>query len=409
MLLNKLTGGYAGISKDAKYLIYASVFPSIAFGLIFTDISYFLTAVQEISADFAGIVISSMGISTFVASLFLGALADVYGRKKLLITGNILASLVLIVLAVTTNPILLLVAAIFEGISEAAFLSSSSALLADKVTAEKRTNAFSLYGFVQSVAFGIGSFAIPAVLIFEFFGFTNKESHILLYVSISALSLISTLIMLKVNESDRLKKSVDGIIDFFPKQSGSILLKFVITGAIIAFGAGMVVPLMTLWFNLQYGISDAISAPILGLSSLLIGLAILVAPFLAKRCGIVKAIVVTQIVSTVFMFATPLSPNFALAGLVYSLRALLMNMASPLSQSMIMGLVAENERGAASGISGALWRLPNALSTYFGAWMMGIGFLLEPFFVAGIFYLISTLLFWHYFRKLTMPEEVCSN
>lgn len=408
MLLNKLTGGYAGISKDAKYLIYASVFPSIAYGLIFTDISYFLTAVQEISADFAGIVISSMGISTFIASLFLGALADVYGRKKLLITGNILASLVLIVLAITTNPMLLLVAAILEGISEAAFLSSSSALLADKVTAEKRTNAFSLYGFVQSVAFGVGSFAIPAVLIFEFFGFTNKESHILLYVSISALSLISTLIMLKVNESDRLKKSVDGIIDFFPKQSGSILLKYVITGAVIAFGAGMVVPLMTLWFNLQYGISDAISAPILGLSSLLIGLAILVAPFLAKKFGLVKAIVVTQIVSTVFMFATPLSPNFALAGLVYSLRALLMNMVSPLSQSMIMGLVAENERGAASGISGALWRLPNALSTYVGAWMMGIGFLAEPFFAAGIFYLISTLLFWHYFRKIKMPEA-CSN
>ncbi len=408
MLLKKLTSGYAGISKDAKYLIYASVFPSIAYGLIFTDISYFLTAVQEISADFAGIVISSMGISTFIASLFLGALADVYGRKKLLITGNILASLVLIVLAITTNPILLLVAAILEGISEAAFLSSSSALLADKVTAEKRTKAFSLYGFVQSIAFGVGSFAIPAVLIFEFFGFTNKESHILLYVSISALSLISTLIMLKVNESDRLKKSVDGIIDFFPKQSGSILLKYVITGAIIAFGAGMVVPLMTLWFNLQYGISDAISAPILGLSSLLIGLAILVAPFLARKFGLVKAIVVTQIISTVFMFATPLSPNFALAGLVYSLRALLMNMVSPLSQSMIMGLVAENERGAASGISGALWRLPNALSTYIGAWMMGIGFLTEPFFAAGIFYLISTLLFWHYFRKLTMPE-VCSN
>ena len=396
---------YAGISEDAKYLIYASIFPSIAYGLIFTDLSYFLTAVQEVSAEFTGIVLSTMGISTFVASLFLGTAADVYGRKKLLILGTVLASLILMSFALTTDHLLLFGAAIVEGVSEAAIFASSSALLADKVTAKKRTSAFSLYGFVQSVAFGIGSFAVPAVLLFELVGFTSKESHILLYVSISILSLISTIIILRVSESARLKKSVKSYSDFLPKKSRNILLKYVFAGALIAFGAGMVVPLMTLWFNLQYGISDAISAPILGVSSLLIALATLVAPLLAKRYGLVKAIVATQIASTVFMFATPLSPDYALAGFVYSMRALLMNMASPLSQSMIMGLVAEDERGAASGISGALWRLPNALSTFIGAWLMGIGLLAEPFFVAGIFYIISIIIFWRYFRRAELPEE----
>jgi MFS family permease len=143
----------------------------------------------------------------------------------------------------------------------------------------------------------------------------------------------------------------------------------------------------------------------LAVSSILIGLAILVAPRVAKRFGLVKAIVITQATSTLFMFSIPFSPNYALAGFVYNMRALLMNMASPLSQSMIMGLVAEDERGAASGISGALWRLPNALSTFIGAWLMGIGLLAEPFFMATLFYIVSIMLFWHYFRKVKMPEE----
>ena len=82
-----------------------------------------------------------------------------------------------------------------------------------------------------------------------------------------------------------------------------------------------------------------------------------------------------------------------------------MNMASPLSQSMIMGLVAEDERGSASGISGALWRLPNALSTIIGAWLMGIGLLAEPFLIAGLFYIVSIILFWIYFRGVKLPEE----
>ena len=405
MRLTKVFSNYADMPKEIKYLIYASIMPSVAFGLIFTDISYFLTIVQGISADFAGIVISSMGISAFVASIFLGIGADVYGRKKLLVIGNVLASIILVVLALTTNPILLIIAASLEGISEAAIWTSSSALLADKAQNEKRTSVFSFYGFVQSIAFALGSFAIPAVIVFELIGFSNKESHVLLYFLIAVLGAISTLIMLKVSESRKLKTPKGGIMGLLPSKSKNVLLKYTLTGAILAFGAGMVVPLMTLWFNLQYGISDIISAPILAISSLLIGLATLTAPYLAKRFGLIKAIVITQATSTFFMFGIPFSPNYALAGVLYSMRALLMNMSSPLSQSMIMGLVAEDERGAALGISGSLWRLPNALSTFIGAWLMGIGFLAEPFFMSSLFYIISIVLFWHYFRKVEMPEE----
>lgn len=405
MQIGKMFSGYAGMPKEARYLIYASIMPAVAYGLIFTDISYFLTTVQGVSANFTGIVISAMGISTFVASIFLGIAADIYGRKKLLIVGNLLASIILAVLALTTNPVLLIATAIFEGISEAAVLASSSALLADKAENEKRTSLFSLYGFVQSLAFGLGSFAVPSVIVFELIGFTNKDSHILLYVLIAILGAVSTLFMLKVSESKRLKKPKAGKTDFLPRKSKDVLLKYVLTSAILAFGAGMVVPLMTLWFNLQYGISDTISAPILAASSILVGFATLEAPRVAKKFGLVKATVITQAVSTPFMFFVPFAPNYALAGFVYSMRALLMNMASPLSQSMIMGLVAEDERGAVSGISGAIWRLPNALSTFIGAWLMGIGLLVEPFLIATLLYIISIMLFWLYFRKVKMPEE----
>ncbi len=406
MSLSKFFNNYAGMPKEIKYLIYASIMPSVAFGLIYTDISYFLTVVQGIPADFAGIVISSMGISTFVASILLGIGADIYGRKKLLVIGNLLASIILAVLALTTNPFLLIIAAILEGISEAAVWTSNSVMLADKASNEKRNNVFSFYGFIQSIAFAIGSFAVPAVIVFEILGFSNRESHIILYFSIAILGLISTLIILKVSESKKLKPSKVGIRDFLSTKSKNILLKFTLTSAILAFGAGLVVPLMTLWFSLKYGISDIVSAPILAVSSLLIGLATLISPFLAKRYGLIKAIVLTQLTSTFFMFGIPFSPNFGLAGFLYSMRALLMNMGAPLSQSMIMGLVAEDERGTAAGISGALWRLPNALSTFIGAWMMGIGFLAEPFFVSSLFYVISIVLFWHYFRRVKMPEEM---
>jgi MFS family permease len=378
-----LFSSYAGLSKDSKYLIYQSIFPAVAYGLFFTDISYFLTTVQGLSYSLMGIVITTMGVATFAASIPLGIAADRYGRKRMLILGNMIAGVIIAVFAFTTNPAFLLTAAVFEGISEAAFSASSGAWLAEKADASKRNSAFSLYGFAQSMAFGIGSLAIPVVAVFELMGLSNRISHSFLYITVAAISLVSTFILLRVQESKKNIKprvaNVDVEAKKASKESRRILAKYVVTGAIIAFGAGMVVPLMTAWLRLQYGVPDVISGPILGLVSIIIGVATLAGPPLAKRFGLVKSIVITQAASTIFMFATPLSSSYVIASLVYTVRAFLMNMASPLSQSLIMGLVKEDERGLASGVNTALWRLPNALSTFVGAYLMSIGLLAAPF------------------------------
>jgi MFS family permease len=395
---------YRGIPREAMILIYAGILPALAYGMFYTDIAYFLTVVQGLPDIFMGSVIMVMGITTVVASIPLGIAADRYGRRNVLIIGNVIASVMIAVFALTTNPTVLILGAVLEGVTEAAYLAASSAIMADKAGDERRTAVFSLSGFTSGIAFGIGSFAIPLVVVFEGFGFSNREGHVILYLILAALSLASTLLILKVSESKALHKE-GGIKGVLPRKSMNILIKYVIAGSIVAFGAGMFVPLMTRWLNLAYGVSDAISGPILGVSNVLIGVATLAAPSLARRLGIVKSIVVTQAVSTVFMFTTPLSPEYLTASTVYTIRTFLMNMAGPLQSSMLMGLVSADERGAASGISGALWRLPNSLSTTIGAWLMGIGLLAMPFYLATVLYVISITLFWLFFRTTKMPEE----
>jgi len=100
------------------------------------------------------------------------------------------------------------------------------------------------------------------------------------------------------------------------------------------------------------------------------------------------------------MFLVPLSSGYVSAGFAYATRSFLINMATPLEQSVIMGIVVEDERGAASGVSSAVWSLPNALSSFVGAYLMSLGLLAAPFFLSGIFYVISIALFWYFFRKI---------
>ena len=420
---------YRGIPKQAQYLIYATIFPSLAYGMFYTDISYYLTTVQKIPDVAMGIVISLMGVSAVISSITLGIAADRFGKRRFLIFGNILASLIIGVFAVATNIYLLYAAALVEGVSEGAFAASTNALLADKAGDMRRNSAFSLSGFVGGLAFGAGSFMIAMVAVFSSFGLSDRASHTTLYLILAFLSLGSTLIMLKITEPPlqkqpkvviskpppsksrrarikyRAGRAKARINELLPKKSRWVLVKFLLTSAIIAFGAGLIVPLMLRWLKVRYGLPDAIGGPILGVANIVIGVATLAAPPLARRIGCVNAIVLTQTLSTVFMFATPLSPDYVSASFVHTLRAFLMNMANPLQQSMIMGLVPQEERGAASGISAALWRLPNALSTVIGAYLIGIGQLATPFFLAGVFYVVSLALFYYYFRNVTLPEE----
>jgi len=400
-----LFSSFRGLPREAKYLIYSAILPFAAYGMFYTDLSYFLTSVQGLPIELMGVILTAMGVSTFVASIPLGAAADKYGRKRLHIGGNALASAIIAVFALTTNVAVLLAAAVVEGISEAASAASANALLAEKAEEKRRTSAYSLFGFVQSIAFGLGSLMIPVVMVFEGVGFTNRESHVLLYVILAVLSLSSTLFMFKISESRRLKRHGVSLRSLLPHKSRDPLVKYVLSSGLIAFGAGMVVPLMTAWLGLQYGISDAVSGPILGVSSLVTGVATLAAPVLARRIGLVKAITLTQGFSTVFMFAIPLSPSYVSAGFAYTFRSFLMNMANPLEQSMIMGIVIEDERGAASGVSSALWSLPNALSSIVGAYLMALGLLAAPFFLAGLFYVASIMLFWYFFRSTKLPED----
>ena len=393
-----LLDSYRGLPTDAKYLIYSAVLPFAAFGMFYTDLSFFLTSVQGISIPLMGLIVTVMGISTFAASIPLGVAADKYGRKRMFIAGNIISSIILAVFALTSNIAILLVAAVAEGISEAAFAASANALLADKAGDERRTSAYSLFGFIQSIAFGAGSLMIPLTMVFNSSGMTNQGAHVLLYVILAILSLFSTLFMLRIDEPRRVKRHGVNWKKMLPHKSKDPLSRYVISSGLIAFGAGLVVPLMAAWFGLRYGISDTVSGPLLGIASVVTGLAMLAGPSFAKRAGLVKAVTITQGLSTVFMFIIPLSPGYVLAGFSYTFRSVMMNIAAPLEQSVIMGIVIEDERGAASGINSAVWSLPNSLSSFIGPYLMALGFLAVPFFLSGIFYIVSIALFWFFFR-----------
>jgi MFS family permease len=393
---------YGGIPWQAKLLIYISFIPNVAIGFIYTDLSYFLPKVQGVPSPWPGVILTVMGLTLVAESIPLGIAADRFGRRKMLIIGNLCASLSLLGFAFTTNISLLLIVAVLEGTGEAAYAVSVGALLAEKTGDEKRTAGFSLLAFLGWIAGALGSVIVSTVPAFQVVGLDIRQAHIVLYLGVGLLALAITPLMLRITEGAKFP----GHKEILPKKSGRVLVKFAVYSVMIAVGAGLFVPLMLYWFSAAYGVPDNVSAPVLSVTYLLTAFAVFTSPRLARRFGLVKATVITQGASTAFMVLIPSSPTFSIAATLYIARVFLMNLSNPLTQSLIMGLVSPDERGMASGITASLWRLPNSLSTTVGYTLIGGGFLALPFYIATVLYAVGIGIFWFLFRNAKLPEEV---
>ena len=403
---------YKGMPREANLLNVASFFNWMAAGVFFNTLTVFLL-LQGIDLATSGLMLTAFGIIGATSTLFFSGLADRYGRRRFVILGGVLASLSIIIFGIVPakGPMglpLLFGGTILGGLSEAMYASSWGAMLADKATNEKRTSAFSLSFFISTISFAVGGFS-PGILgpLNSIYHIDLVTGHRYLFVTVAAISLIGPAIVFKVSES-KFSRPEGERFHLLPRKSRDAVRKYAFAGILIALGAGMVIPLIGGWAYLKFGLADDITAPILGgVNSLVMGVANLATPRIARKFGTVKTIVLTQASSTIFLFSLPFTTTFPIASVIFITRSTLMMMSNPTEQSLLMGLVSEDERSSASAITAALWRLPNSLSTSIGGFLMGLGgfYLALPFFLCTALYLVSISYFWFAFKDVRLPEE----
>ena len=119
--------------------------------------------------------------------------------------------------------------------------------------------------------------------------------------------------------------------------------------------------------------------------------------------------VLTQGFSTLFMLAIPFMPGAIWAGAVYLIRAAMMNMAGPIMDSYLMGIVDREDRGLASAINSIVWRVPNSVTTVIGGTLLAAGFFALPFILAAGIYLSAVTAFWFNFRNVKVYDEAAPN
>ena len=389
-------GFFSKIPGKLRWLIVALVFNNVAIGYFLVYLTAFFPELG-ISAGVVGLLLGLEGAMVLL-SIPLGILSDRRGRRKLLLIGTSLVPLPIILIALTVNLAVLIVAAIILGIAESAALSTWNAIIADQTSLENRDASFSLSFIIGngSIAFG---FLLPTLIpaLRSLTGLNSIVIHQDLLVLMGLVSAITPFWLFRIlkgyKETPNPKKLIRG-------KNFPTLLKFSGINSLIGLGAGFIIPLIPTWLFLKFGTPDTFSGPLLSLSNLTIALAAIASPRISSRYGLLKAIVATQGFSTIFMLSLAFVTDVRLAGGLYIIRAALMNMAGPLGDSYLMGIMSQEERGLASSINTVVWRIPNSITTVIGGLILATGRYDIPFYLATVFYVISISLFYTQFKNI---------
>jgi MFS family permease len=385
--------GYGFLSVILGLYLIDSGFDDVLMGLLFS-----LTLVGD-----AGI------------SLVLTTTADRFGRKKTLIIGAILMMIAGVVFALTSNPLLLIIAAIIGVISPSGneigpFLPIEQAMLSQLVSKEKRTGVFAWYGLIGSLATALGALAGGFLSkLLQVGGATSLDSYRVILVGYALIGGILALVFCGLSRECEAVRSADTDalqVRFGLHKSRGVVWKLSMLFSLDAFAGGFVLQsFMAYWFHVRYGADEAALGSIFFGANLLAGASALLAVPLAKRIGLIRTMVFTHLPSNILLILVPLMPNFPLAISMLLLRFSISQMDVPTRQAYTMAVVDPDERSAAAGITGIARSVGASLSPVAAGALLQV-FLGGPFIIAGALKIVYDFILYRSFKASNASDEL---
>jgi MFS family permease len=386
------------LSRDGWLLFAACGMRSFAYGFLSVVLGLYLDAIG-LSPMAIGWIFAAALTGGAVMTILLTAIADSLGRRALLTLGAALMALAGWIFAVSDNPILLAVAAVFGTISPSGkevgpFLSIEQAILPQTTGDQHRTTVFSAYNLVGSFAGALGALAVGLPSLFSLSVISGYRLLVWGYV-VSAIVL--ALLFAFLSPSIEAKSKIDAPPGKIGVQgSRGIVMKLAGLFALDAFAGGFIVQsIVAYWFYLRYDIDlNALGGIFFG-TNVLAAFSFLAAPPVARRIGLLNTMVFTHLPSNFLLLLVPFMPS------VESTVVLLV----PTRQSYTRAIVEPDERAAAAGVLSVARNAGAALAPLFTGAMLANPSLGLPFLTAGALKIAYDLWIFAVFRRVKPPEE----
>jgi MFS family permease len=174
--------------------------------------------------------------------------------------------------------------------------------------------------------------------------------------------------------------------------------KYALMWTVSGFGAGLFVQLYNLFFNLAFAADAATIGIMFAASTIVMAAGNFLSPIIVDRYGKFWTIVWCHLLSIPFLLVLAWSPFLYIAFIGFVSRNLFMNVAWPVMDVFYMEGLDKDEQSTAMGVITMGDSLVRGVALNVAGWLFAAGFLRAPFALASIFYLLSVLLFYYFFR-----------
>jgi len=406
------------LTLDGRLLFTTRIARLFAYGFLSVVLVLYLVQVGLTTTQI-GLLLTFTLIGDTVISLWLTTSADRIGRRRMLLAGAGLMVFAGVLFALTSDLLLLVLAATIGVISPSGnevgpFLSIEQAALTQSVPGQQRTQVFAWYNLVGSFATALGALCGGGLAqILQGAGVTPLASYRVIVLGYAAIGLLLGALFTRLSPAaeapaaDAALPSPTLSTRLGLHRSRNVVLKLAALFSLDAFAGGFVVQsIVAYWFHIRFGVEPAVLGSIFFGANLLAGLSALSAARVAARIGLINTMVFTHIPSNILLMLVPLMPNLPWAIVVLLLRFSISQMDVPTRQSYTMAMVSPDERSAAAGVTGVARTIGASIAPAFTGLLLGNPALLSaPFFAAGGLKIVYDLMLFRMFRAVKPPEE----
>ncbi len=391
---------------NARWYLLNVILSGVSMG-IFRLLFNFYVLSLGFDETLLGQLITVSSLTSLLAALPMGYLADLLGRKRSLLFGGLLTSFSIAGMVLIPTEAAFYAFNVLTGVAQSLVAITMAPFLMENSGEQERTYLFSFGQGLQMLSSFVGNWIggyLPGWMgQWQHVSATDSAAYAWSTVVVAFLLLgsLAPLLFLRRNRMVGEARSVFAPIRY-ALQNPRLLTRLILPMLITSIGAGLIMPFMNVFYRSVYHQPDPAIGTLFAWGSLAMGLGLLIAPPLAERFGKIQIVVITQGLSVPFLILLGFSPWFWLSATAYYVRVALMNMSNPVYQTFVMEQVDPEARATVASLTSMAWNFGWAFSPTISGYLQvrhGFG---PPFLGTILLYALAISMYWAFFwRKRT--------
>ena len=411
---------YKRYHRDVKLFLIYSLFANVGIGVFTLLFNLYLTELGH-REDYIGRWNSVNTLTMGVVALVMGFLINRFGVWKCVFGGLLLFLSTSFVLCVVTDPLLLLVFAGFGGAGTAFLFVPTMPFIVELTGSRERHGVAALAFSLQSLATMFGSLLggwMPKALKLVGLGGGSAEAYrytLMAGIAVAGLALLPLLAMSANRRHALPGESETSEPELLERERPRRnirrdMLVFISVGGLMSLGAGAVFPFYNVFLETR-GASAGDIGLIYSAAGLMAAICGLLSPYVARRFGPLRAVVLIRLAPVPFYLLLIGTPALPIAIFGHMIRTTSINMAWPIDSTYISEILPAKARSQVFSFRSGAWNFGWALSSLLaGQAIVAYGYNIS--FAAYILFMSTAMiLFYVYFtgaarsaRSTQLPE-----